>query len=118
MRGIGNLLEFFGELDSSIRGASEEHGILRKDIAAMLGYSSGSGLTNAIRRGTLKMSDFILIAREIGLSSSFEAWPTSLRDYLGKQSMFKVFSYVEFMRLNDEMHEAFRSLRDGGGGSK
>ena len=114
---INDLQGFFDALDRRITEECEGQGILRKDIAKKLGYSSGSGLTMAIRRGTLKMWEFAKIAGEIGILS-FEVWPDELREYMREQPMLKIFLYVEHMRQDDRVAEAYRILRSRGGGSK
>ena len=112
---IDSLLGFLAELDQEIGDASSSHGILRKDLAAMLGYKSGSGLSNTIRRGTIRMGELMQIAQKTD-TVTLELWPEGIREYLKDQTMFKIFSWCELMRASDEMREAFCAHRNKGGG--
>ena len=106
------IITYFRELNEMIERECKKQGLLKKDLAEMIGYKTQSGFTNCISRGSIKIKELAMVSAKLG-QVPFALYPERLREYLGNLSVYKVFVTLYNMKFQDEMYAEYKKISGG-----
>ncbi len=85
--------------------------ITKKEVAERLGYKNTSGFTNAVKRGTLRLNDFIEIAYMLGVRP-IDLFPNEIKISIYEMSIYEFIESIVLMALEKHVEKDHKQLNE------